>query len=219
MAQEAKNRKHEKSFSKAYDFLLKRTDLTSAEKLTLIVVCRYWPNPYWDSNLAIAKNLGFCERYAEKVIKTLADKGIIKRGYAHTTKNGRPHTVRVVVPQCLPEKCQFKINWVRPEHMDGQQTEHTDGNCPNNGSFLPEQSADLLDKNRKEKKKATPASLPAGGQAPALLEDRKKDAQAEVEPFERRFGSSQQRKSKLSPAEFEQRRQTLTKALLGDKKS
>jgi hypothetical protein len=63
---------------------------------------------------------------------------------------------------------------------------------------------------------ATPAPLPAGGHAPALLEDRKKDAQAEVEQFKRSFGSRRRRKSGFSPGECEQNRQKQIKALLAD---
>lgn len=65
---------------------------------------------------------------------------------------------------------------------------------------------------------ATPAPLPAGGQVPALLEDRKKDAQAEIEKFNRNFGNSKRRKSGLSPAECEQRKQENIRVLLADKK-
>ena len=189
-------------FARAYDFLLKDSNLTSAEKLVMIIICRYWPRPYWDTNEQIAKDLGFTERYVEKIIKSLADKKYIKRGYAHTTKNDRPHTVRVIVPKCFPEQSNAKIKWVKTEHMDGQDTEHTDGNSPNSSSFLPEHTDDLLERNRKEieksNKKAMPTPLPAEGQAPALLKTTKS--------------------KQLSPEEFEQRKQQQLKALLKDKK-
>ena len=181
-------------FAKAYNFLLNDSNLTSAEKLVMTVICRYWPNPYWDTNEHAAEDLGFSERYIEKVIERLSVKGYIKRGYAHTTKNGRPHTVRVIVPKCFPVKSNVKIKWVKqPEHMDGQHTEDMDGNCPNNSSFLPEQPDDLLERSKKEinkrNKKAMPAPLPAEGQASALLKTPKPGT--------------------LSPQEFEQRRQKM----------
>lgn len=209
MAKEAKNQKPGIPFMKAYNFLLNKPSLTSAEKLVMVVVCRFWPNPYWDSNGEVARSLALSERYIEKVVKSLADKGVIKRGYAHITKNGRPHTVRVIVPRCFPKTPGHKVKWVKTEHMDGQQTEHIDGDCPNNSSFLPEQLDDLLDKNRQINRKTAPTPLPAGGQAPALLEDRKKDAQAEVEQFKNSFGSSKRRKSKPSAAEIEQIKQKM----------
>lgn len=179
-------------FAKAYNFLLRDRNLTTAEKLVMIAICRYWPRPYWDTNEHTAEDLGFGERYIEKVIKNLADKGYIKRGYAHTTKKGKPHTVRVIVPKCFPVKSNAKVKWVKqPEHTDGQHTEHIDGNSPNNSSFLPEQSDDLLERSKKEinkrNKKAMPTPLPAKGQASALPKTPKT--------------------TKLSPQEFEQRRQ------------
>ncbi len=191
-------------FAKAYNFLLEDSNLTSAEKLVMIIICRYWPRPYWDTNKHVAEDLGFTERYIEKVIKSLKEKGYIKRGYAHTTKDARPHTVRVIVPKCFPVESNAKIKWVKlPEHMDGQHTEQTDGNCPNNSSFLPEQSGDLLERNKKEinkrSKKATLSPLPAKGQASALLETPKV--------------------KRLSPEEFEQRRQKLISDLRKSEKN
>lgn len=180
--------------------------LTSAEKLVLITICRYWTNPYWASNAETARLLGFSERYVEKVVKSLAVKGIIKRGYAHTTKKGRPHTVRVIVPRCLPGKCRVDIKWVKTEHMDGQQAEHIDGESPNSSSFLPEQSDDLLEKNRRKNRKATPSPSPAGGEAPALSEERDEEAKAKVERFKRGFGAGHKRR-RLTDKELEAERQ------------
>ncbi len=194
MAKEAKNQESTIPFMRAYCFVLNMRDLTSAEKLVLIVVCRFWPNPYWDTNEEIARSLGFTERYIEKVVKSLADKGIVKRGYAHIVKNGRPHTVRVIVPKCFPCKPGHKINWNKPEQMDGQQTERKDGHRPNSSSFLPERTDDLLERNRKVNRKATPTPMPAGGQAPALLTDKKANS--------------------LSPDEIEQKRRRQVRALL-----
>jgi hypothetical protein len=173
MAKEAENREPKIPFMKAYSFLLNKTALTSAEKLVLIVVCRFWPNPCWESNTQISEKLGFTERYIEKLVKSLADKEIIRRGYAHIAKNGKPHTVRVIAPRCFPKIPGYRINWVKTEHVDGQQTEHTDGDCPNSSSLLTEQPDDLLDNNREKNRKTTPTPLPAGGQAPALLTDKK----------------------------------------------
>lgn len=202
-------------FMKAHPFLLERTDLTSAEKLVMIVVGRFWPNPYWGTNIKISKELGFTERYIEKVVKSLADKGVIKRGYAHTTKNGRPHTVRVIAPLCFSEKCKLNINWIKPEHTDGQQTEHIGGGCPNNSSFLPEQSDDLLEKNRQRNRKATPTPLPAGGQAPALLDNQENGQQTKLERLKAKLGLGGRKTFQpLSKAKFKRCKQKQIKALL-----
>jgi len=194
---------------KGYNFLLNKAGLTSAEKLVMIVVCRFWPNPFWASNGEVAKALGFSERYVEKVIKSLAEKRIIKRGYAHIVKNGNPHTIRILMPRCFPKIPGHRIKWLKPEHMDGKQSEHTDGHCPNNSSFLPEHMAPLLEENRRGKE-ITPEPLPGGGQAPA--EKRDPDQQANA----RRLNSIHRRRQapELTAAEREQRLRTQKRALL-----
>jgi hypothetical protein len=53
---------------------------------------------------------------------------------------------------------------------------------------------------------ATPAPLPAGGQAPALLADRKAQMQAEIEQFKRKLGIGKEKRKPPSPEEFEQMR-------------
>ena len=205
-------------FLKAFEFLMSTQRLTSTEKLVMIVICRFWPNPFWDSNASIAKSLGISVRYVEKIIKSLATKGFIKRGYAHTKRNGRLHTVRVILPLCFPEPCRLKINWVKQtEHMDGQQAEHPDGERPNSSSFLPEQTDDLLEKNRRINTKATPSPLPTEGQAPALLEDIKIKVKKGIVKFCNTFGGSKIF-SPLPQKDFEKKRHKQIKAVLADEK-
>ncbi|MHC4575469.1 MAG: hypothetical protein ACYS76_15305 [Planctomycetota bacterium] len=62
---------------------------------------------------------------------------------------------------------------------------------------------------------ATPAPLPAGGQASALLEDRQKEKQARIERLKKQFGGGKQRGGPLSPEEFERRREQQKAALKG----
>lgn len=54
---------------------------------------------------------------------------------------------------------------------------------------------------------ATPAPLPAGGQAPAFLQDRKAEKQGAIEQFKTRFGSARKEYKPLPGAKFEQNRQ------------
>jgi hypothetical protein len=63
---------------------------------------------------------------------------------------------------------------------------------------------------------ATPTPLPAGGQAPALLEDRKAGMATQVEQHIRSFGLRARRTPELTPAEREQRKQAQIGALLAD---
>jgi len=58
--------------------------------------------------------------------------------------------------------------------------------------------------------------LPACGQAPALLADRKKEAQTQIQRYKKNFGNVGVRKSPiLTEEEFEHRRQIQIKALTG----
>ncbi len=174
-------------FARAYDFLLKDKNLTAPKKLVMTIVCRYWPNPYWDTNEQIAKDLGYTERNVEKIIKSLADMKYIKRGYAHTIKNGRPHTIRVMVPKCFGQDTRQKIKWVKSEQMDGQQTEQVDGQGPNKRTQSPEHTDDLLERRKKEIE-ATPAPSPAVGQALAsLVKKKRRDNPNPAEKFIQRL--------------------------------
>ena len=68
-------------------------------------------------------------------------------------------------------------------------------------------------KDTTEKTTATPTPLPAGGQASALLDDRKNGYVASIEQFENSFGVPRRRVPELTPAEIEQRRQKLQRDL------
>lgn len=71
------------------------------------------------------------------------------------------------MPRCFPKVPGYRIKWIQPEHMDGEQSEQIDGCCPNSSTFLPKQLDDLLEENRRGKER-TPEPLPdERGQAPA----------------------------------------------------
>ncbi len=70
-------------------------------------------------------------------------------------------------------------------------------------------------KETKKETTATPTPLPAGGQAPALLEDRKNECVSQVEQLQRSFGTGGRRRTpELTPAEIERRRQKFKRDLL-----
>ncbi len=197
----------EMPFMKAYCFLMNKADLSSAEKLMLIAVCRYWPNPYWGSNGKIALVTGFTQRYVEKVLRSLADKGYIKRGYAHAEKNGEINTVRVIVPLCFPQKCRLKVDWIKAERLDGGVTEQSDGQSPDSCSKLPEQQDGLLESNREINKKPTPSPLPAEGQASALVKKSRQQVLGAVGKFKRGFGGEKKKWTPPSEEEWQRRKQ------------
>ncbi len=64
---------------------------------------------------------------------------------------------------------------------------------------------------------ATPLPLPAGGQASALLADRKAETISGIERWKKSFGLDSRRRLKLTDAEFEASRQNNRRALLAGK--
>jgi hypothetical protein len=162
-------------FIRAYNILLERKDLKPAEKLVLIVICRYLPSPFWGSNATIAKNLGFSTRRVERLLKRLKCKGFIKAGYAHKIRDGKNHTVRVIVPLHIPLKCvlaDFKINTGQNDGLDAGQI---DGSVPSIQSKTTVKTADLLEKSRKRIERPRSLPLPAPRQAKTLTEDRQRE--------------------------------------------
>ncbi len=157
-------------FIRAYTSVLNRKDLTSSEKLVLSVICRYWPSPFWGANATIADILGFSVVYIEKLIKRLKQKGLIKAGYTHRNRDGKHHTVRVIVPLCLTGKCVLSGMKISPIRLAGMSTVQEDGEVPSNQTQTPIQSYDLLERNRRKNIKATSLTLPALGQSKPLAE-------------------------------------------------
>jgi hypothetical protein len=158
-------------FIRAYNILLERKDLKPAEKLVLLVICRYLPSPFWGSNSTIAKNLGCSVRRVERLLKKLKCKGVIKAGYAHKGRNGKNHTVRVIVPLCIPAKCVLTDFKIDTGQIDGQDTGQKDGSTPSIQSQTTVKTADLLERSRKRIERARSLPLPALGQAKTLTED------------------------------------------------
>ncbi len=201
---------------RAYAFLLERNDLTVAEKLILIVLCRFWPSPFWGSNASIAKSLAVSERYVEMLVRRLAKKKIIKKGYAHSEKKGKHHTVRVIVPQCFGDKCSTPINWIEPEQPDGRQTEHLGASPPYNIAFSPEQRFDLLERNRRMNIKATSLPLPAQEQAKTSEENSASGPTGRIKYSDILKQKALRHTPLMTPEEFEKNRRKQIKALLAN---
>lgn len=206
--------KTEIPFMRAYDFVVGDPNLLPAEKLVIIVVCRYWPKPSWQSNERIAEACGFSKRYIEKLIKCLADKSYISRGYAHIRKNGRLLTCRVIVPLRFPKQTDYQVQWVETVPQDGEEAVPRDDHQPYCSSQTTLPQDDQLEKNRYRNRNAAPAPLPAGGQAPALLQNRSNETIEFVEQIKRKLGIGKKAHKALTKKEFQDRKQKQLKALL-----
>lgn len=58
-------------FARAFDFILADPNLIPAEKLVMIVVCRYWPRPCTMRRAAIARACGLRPDYVRTLVRWL----------------------------------------------------------------------------------------------------------------------------------------------------
>jgi hypothetical protein len=205
-----KRQKTEIPFMKAYDFIISDPKLLPAEKLVIIVVFRYWPKPCWQSNERIAEACGFSKRYVEKLIKGLAAKSYIRRGYTNIRKNGRLLTCRVIVPLRFPKQTGYQVQWVQTEPQDGQATVLQDDPKPNGSSQTTAPQDDQLDKNRRRNRNAAPTPLPACGQASALHPE----SAEYVNKVKKKLSIGKKSHRALTEKEIQDRKQKQLKALL-----
>lgn len=70
-----------------------------------------------------------------------------------------------------------------------------------------------LEISNKSYNSAPPTPLPAGGQSPAVLADRKKEAVAGIEQPKKSFGAPKKNWQPLSEQDFQQRKQSQIEAL------
>lgn len=104
------------TFARAYDIILHNSNITAAEKLILIEICRYYPECYYGSNETISHNTGIDKRRVQRLLKRLSTgpakrksqgksrrRAYISRGYSHQKAGGKNYTARVIVPVFLPK--------------------------------------------------------------------------------------------------------------------
>jgi len=103
------------TYAKAYDIILHNQHLTTAERIILILVCRYFPRPCSMSNETLAHHSGLSIRQVQYCLKALSTgptkrtakgaskrRAYIVREYAHITHEGKTYTARLIYPVFLP---------------------------------------------------------------------------------------------------------------------
>jgi hypothetical protein len=216
-------------FARAFNFLLADKHLCAAEKLVMVEICRYWPEPFYESAATIASHIGLNPRYVRNIITGLTQgtktrerlgkpprKCYLKRAYAHYKRNGQTLTVRVIKPLCFPTEIGARGE---PHSARGQPGGRTPAATP--AALGVRESARgqppnrYLNRNKIEKEiESQPAPLPAKGQASAVLQDRQVEQQGAIEQSKARFGRPRKEYKPLTDAEFEQKRQMSRKQLL-----
>jgi hypothetical protein len=163
-------------FARAYDFIMADRALSAAEKLVMIEVCRYAPEPCFETGGTIADHCGLDPRYVRRLLKGLCQgvhkrqakgesprRAYLRREYAQVHKYGKTTTVRQLLPLCFSQ-----VEARAPGGPAGAPT------GPGSRAPVPTPSAppcppnrySIRNENRKEEERdASP--LPAGGQASA----------------------------------------------------
>jgi hypothetical protein len=172
--------KSELPFARAYDLIMSDGELSAAEKLVMIQVCRYWPAPCVMTAGSIARGCGLDSRYVRRLIKGLCQgvekrqaegkpprRAYLRRGYTQVHKDAKTTTVRQLIPLCFARGDEGAPGGAASAPPDP-------GGCapkptPNAPPDPPNRSASR-NENRKERERDT-SPLPAGGQASASRVD------------------------------------------------
>lgn len=165
-------------FMRGYCFVLKDKKLSPAEKLVMMAICRYWPQASFQTNDTIAESIGVSARYVQMIIARLVGKKYIHRGYAHTTKKGKPYTARAIVPTQFHSHQKPDVKWIkRDEQLFTPCHEQTDTPTTNNRAFCHEQPFTLLDSNRDLNKRGEKPPSPSEQRAAYAKRKVKESAQ------------------------------------------
>jgi hypothetical protein len=203
--------------------ILNLPDIGLCEKILLAWVYSFGEKGCWQSNKTLAEHLmvsaDTISRWISKIKKYLHVQS--PKGYSRTMWAKSHPDVQAAtklwhrgkeIPK--PNACDYRKNAEDPRQKCGSDYRKS-------AIRLPQECRTTNNQTIKETIKdttATPTPLPAGGQASALLEDRKATVISTVEQLKHSLGRGGQRSERLPEAEFQQRRQQLKKALLGDKK-
>lgn len=120
---ENNNATDNKPYIRAFHCILSHQDITFAEKIILIEICRYYPACYYGTNKQIAQNIGSSDRYTEKLINGLKKKNIIRAGYTNKKIIQKSGSFRVLL-------CTLLDGW-KAKH-DKEELQKNYFNHPNN---------------------------------------------------------------------------------------
>ncbi len=196
-----------------------RSVLGDSEKMLLAEMYSFGDKGHYKANDTIAKEYMTSDRTVSRWIAN-----ILKGGFVYV-KNPKGY-YRTFWVKSHPEVKAANKLWYRSKEIDKNRVRQncltkSDKNsqaCKTNPvSRLSQKCPPTNKETNKEtnrKTKATPLPLPAGGQAPALLKDRKAEQQGSVEQFKRNFGKAGRRKTeKPTEKEFQARKQAQIQAL------
>jgi len=204
--------------------ILNIPDLGLCEKVLLAHIYSFGVKGCWQSNATLAKIFMACPRTISLWIAKLARSKLIQikspKGY-----------YRTIWAKSHPEVSEASLLWYRKQLVPnpGKETPvHCAKSCAQDSNNLRGECAKSGDRPRKilrttnnktiretiSKTTAPPSPLPAGGQAPAVLTERKRETLRSIEEFKKQFGISKKCHPPLSDKEINDRRQIQHKALM-----
>jgi len=229
--QKSKSRLTPERYLKIPYHILNIERLGLSEKILLAHIYSFGQKGCWQSNATLAKifmaSPGTISRWISKIRKYVYVKS--PKGYYRTLWAKSHPKVRDAV------KLYYRgseISKTASDNLCNNEQDHTQkciSDCGKSAIRLTQKCATTNNTTKKETNEETtapPSPLPAGGQASAVLEERKNGSIASIEQLENTFGSGAlKQKSKLTNGEFEESRQRNQKqvdsmlALEADEKS
>ncbi len=192
--------------------ILNIPSLGIAEKSLLAHIYSFGSKGCWQSNETLGKMFMFTPRTISKYIARLVKKDLVQikcpKGY-----------YRTIWAKSHPEVKMAAQIWYRGKMVENSANPHRTkqrsqlekkGNRLSN-NVLTTNNTTIRDTIRETS--ATPSPLPARGQAPALLTERKKQIKVDLEQFKQKFGIGKKKFKPMSEQEFQNRRQAQMKAL------
>ena len=204
--------------------ILNIPDLGLCEKVLLAHIYSFGEKGCWQSNATLAKIFMVCPRTISLWIAKLVRSNLIQ------TKSPKGY-YRTIWAKSHPKVSEASVLWYRKQQVPNPDIEtkiHRAKSCAQDSNNLRGQSAKSGDRPGKilrtinnktiretiSQTTAPPAPLPAGGQASAVLTERKSAAVRNIEEFKKQFGNGKRIHPPLSEKEINDRRQIQLKALL-----
>ena len=194
------------------------------EKVLLAHIYSFGEKGCWQSNATLAEIFMVCPRTISLWIAKLARSNLIQ-------KKSPKGYYRTIWAKSHPKVSEASVLWYRKQQVtnpDKEQVVNCAKSCAQDSNNLRGQCAKPGDRpgkilrttNNKTMKETTskttapPSPLPAGGQAPAVLAERKNMAVQSIEDFKKQFGISRRHSKPLSDKEFNDRKQNMLKTLM-----
>ncbi len=202
--------------------ILNLTDISLCEKIMLAWIYSFGEKGCWQSNETLAEQFMVSTYTVSRWISNIKKYLYIKspKGYYRTMWAKSHPDVQNAVKLWYRNKEIPKSDAPDFGKNDQDPPQKCGSDCRKSAFRLPQKCLTTNNKTNKETIEdttATPAPLPACGQASALLADRRSGVIDAVEQLKNSFGCGRRPPILLSEAEFQERKQQQRKALLGDK--